>query len=405
MLTGLYGSLLGFTQGLKMALKQKILIVDDNPVNIDILQDILEEDYELESAQSGEIALKIAPEFIPDLILLDIMMPGINGYDVCRRLRINSKVKGTKIIMVSAKTEISERLLAYELGADDYLTKPFDPNELLAKVRVYLRLKTVEEVDILKTELLKHLCQKTVNPIKDIIEPLISILDNDRDIPLGIVEKVRKSYSGAVNLQQLLKKVNVLNSIKSGSLRLNLISEDLVLMVRKVIEELANNVTKKGLTLHQRLPEKAIVYMDVFEVKRVIKSILDNAIRFSEHNGRIIIEISEANNRFFLSVIDQGEGMNPEFATKMFEGISSLREENQDDNLTLWNGLNLSLAHLIISMHNGALKVDTIKGQGTNMIVILPSARLVDNTRFDLETSVMDAYAQEVSGSVSKDEI
>ena len=382
-----------------MNLKQKILIVDDNPININILQDILEENYELETVQSGEAALKIAPEFIPDLILLDIMMPGMNGYEVCKKMRKNSKLNGTKIIMVSAKTRLSERLLAYELGADDYITKPFDADELLAKVRVYLRLKTVEEVDNFKVELLKHLCKKTVNPINNIVDPLISILDNDRDVPASIVEKVKKSYAGAVNLQQLLKKVIVLNSIKSGSLRLNLIPGDLVSMVRKVIEELADNLKEKELTVHQRFPEKALVYMDKLEIKRVIKCILDNAVRFSKYKGRIIVEISEANDRFFLSVIDQGKGMDPELITKMFEGISSLREESQDENVSLWNGLNLSLSHLIISMHNGAIKVDTIEGQGTNMIVILPSVRLVDNTRFDLETSIMDAYAQDTQSS------
>lgn len=387
-----------------MTLKQKILVVDDNPINIDIIQEILEDSYELKNAQSGKIALEIASEYIPDLILLDIMMPGINGYEVCKRLRKSSKLKGTKIIMVSAKTKVSERLLAYELGADDYITKPFDKDELLAKVRVYLRLKTVEEVDILKTELLKHLCQKTVSPINDIIDPLISILDNDRDIPLKIVKKVRKSYSGAINLQQLLKKVIFLNSIKTGSLRLNLILGDLVLIVRTIIEELINNVAEKGLTIHQRYPDEALVYMDVIEIKGVIKRILDNAIRFSKNNGRIIIEISEANDHYFLSVLDQGQGMNSEFSIKMFEGISYLREKNKDDNVSLWNGLNLSLSHLIISMHNGKIKVDTIKGQGTNMIVILPSASLVNNTRLNLETSIMDAYAQEAHSSVANTE-
>jgi DNA-binding response OmpR family regulator len=129
------------------------LAVDDNPVNIEIIEALLDEDHNLITATTGEEALKIAPDFRPDLILLDIMMPGMNGYEVCRRLRANSNLMYTKIILVSAKIMTPERLEGYEAGADDYITKPFDEDEFLAKVRVYLRLSTLEEVECLNKKL------------------------------------------------------------------------------------------------------------------------------------------------------------------------------------------------------------------------------------------------------------
>ena len=122
--------------------RSRILVVDDSPTNIKIAKVTLGEIYHLATAVTGEEALQIAPDFQPDVILLDIMMPGIDGYEVCREIRGNPALRNTKIIMVSAKAMVSERLEGYEAGADDYITKPFEEDELLAKVRVFLRLKS-----------------------------------------------------------------------------------------------------------------------------------------------------------------------------------------------------------------------------------------------------------------------
>jgi CheY-like chemotaxis protein len=119
-----------------MQIQKKILVVDDDPNNIVIVGELLGDDYDLKTATTGEEALEIALDFLPDIILLDIMMPGIDGYDVCRRLREHSTLQYAKIIMVSAKAMVSERLKGYEVGANDYLTKPFEEDELLEKVRV-----------------------------------------------------------------------------------------------------------------------------------------------------------------------------------------------------------------------------------------------------------------------------
>ena len=124
-----------------MESRSRILIVDDHPTNIAIIEEVLGDDYHLATAMSGEEALAVAPRFSPHLILLDVMMPGIGGYETCRRLREHPTLYTVKILMVSAKAMKEERLEGYEVGADDYITKPFEAEELLAKVRVYLRLQ------------------------------------------------------------------------------------------------------------------------------------------------------------------------------------------------------------------------------------------------------------------------
>jgi len=121
-----------------MQRQKKILAVDDNPENNAIIEEALGEFYELKTATTGEQALDIALDFRPDIILLDIMLPGMGGYEVCRRLREHSALSNTKIIMVTAKGALEDRVRGYEVGADDYITKPFEEENLMESVEFFL---------------------------------------------------------------------------------------------------------------------------------------------------------------------------------------------------------------------------------------------------------------------------
>ncbi len=126
--------------------KSKILAVDDNEINLAVIEELLESQYNLMTVSTGIDALKIAHEFQPDLIILDIMLEDMNGYDVCQQIRKDPLLRHTKIIMVSAKAMKSDRLKGYQVGADGYLTKPFDGEELLAMVCAHLQQKPIKAV-------------------------------------------------------------------------------------------------------------------------------------------------------------------------------------------------------------------------------------------------------------------
>ncbi|OQY54535.1 MAG: hypothetical protein B6245_21135 [Desulfobacteraceae bacterium 4572_88] len=128
-----------------MESKSKILIVDDAPSVLSFLSDILMPHYTVETASSGEDALEVLLKFRPDMVLLDVIMTGLDGYEICRKIRADGSFGFIKIIMISVGTTLKERLRGYEAGADDYIGKPFDDEELLAKVRVFMRLKSVED--------------------------------------------------------------------------------------------------------------------------------------------------------------------------------------------------------------------------------------------------------------------
>jgi putative two-component system response regulator len=119
----------------------RILIVDDSEINVEILKEILADSYQLATASTGQQCLEVMREFCPDLVLLDVMMPGISGYEVCRQIKSSPVGAFTQVILVSGKASKTERLEGYAAGADDYVIKPFDHDELLAKVRVQFRLR------------------------------------------------------------------------------------------------------------------------------------------------------------------------------------------------------------------------------------------------------------------------
>lgn len=121
-----------------MSSMKKILAVDDNPDNTAIIEELFDENYDLRVAETGAEALKIAAEFLPDLILLDIMLPDIDGYEVCRRLREHAPLSETRIIMVTAKGALEDKVAGYEVGANDFITKPFTEENILENVEFFL---------------------------------------------------------------------------------------------------------------------------------------------------------------------------------------------------------------------------------------------------------------------------
>ncbi|MGD8640179.1 MAG: response regulator [Gammaproteobacteria bacterium] len=125
--------------------RPKVLVVDDEPFNLEIMQEILEEDYDLTYARSGPECMEIIADVMPDMVLLDVNMPGMSGYEVCQRLKENTKTNGIPVTFVSALDTLAERLAGYEVGGDDYICKPFEAGELLSRVNIAVRYKRERE--------------------------------------------------------------------------------------------------------------------------------------------------------------------------------------------------------------------------------------------------------------------
>jgi two-component system, sensor histidine kinase and response regulator len=351
-----------------MSHHNRILIVDDHPANVTLLEDILGDDYPLATAASGEEALATAAVFRPSLVLLDIMMPGLNGYETCRRMRANPDLCHTKIIMVSAKAMVSERLQGYEAGADDYITKPFDEDELLAKVRVYLRLKSVEEVNQLKSDLLVLLSHETRTPLNGIMPPLKHLMSNE-DLEAGERRMfLEMAYHSSERLQHLLERVIALSAMKSGQWQFRFASADLGEVVRDAVCTVAAQAATRQVQIEQILPEAAITMLDQEQLRRVIIAILENAIQFSPLEGRVCVRVARDADRFCTTVTDAGDGIEPDFLPRIFEEFSQPDVAHH----SAGQGLSLALARQVVLAHNGTIEVTSTKGLGTTLTVWLP---------------------------------
>ena len=347
----------------------RILIVDDHPENVDILEDILEEDYPLATAYSGEEALTQAQCFCPALILLDIMMPGIDGYETCRQLRQMPALRHTKIVMVSAKAMASERLQGYEAGADDYVTKPFDLDELRAKVRVYLRLTSLEELDQLKSEVLSLLSHETATPLNGILGPL-QLLQQTLQGDAEQIEYVDMAYQSAERLHTLYKKVLRLSAMRAGKGALNLKPTDL----QEIVDQAVKAVNSAAALINVQLDcagwDNASILLDRLQIQDVVGALLDNAIRVSPPETPVAIRLRREDAHVCLSVSDQGPGLPPEFLPRVFEPFSNADIRHHSSG----HGLSLPIAKAIVEAHGGSMEVTSVQGEGAVFTVLLPVA-------------------------------
>ncbi len=158
--------------------KCTILIVDDTETNIDILVDALDSDYEVSVALDGETALEDIEEEIPDLILLDIMMPGIDGYEVCSRLKANSRTEKIPVIFLTAMNEVANKTKGFKLGAVDYITKPFEISEVKARVKTHLSLKIATQALEDQNEILEKKVRERTKELSLTQEGIIFSLAN-----------------------------------------------------------------------------------------------------------------------------------------------------------------------------------------------------------------------------------
>ena len=229
--------------------RSRILAVDDDALNRTILEELLSEDHDLTLASSGEEALKKAAETNPDLVLLDIMMPGLDGYEVCRRLRADPVLRYCKIILVSAKAMVSERLKGYEVGADDYVTKPFDHDELLAKVKVFLRLRNLEEIDREKTDFLTLFNHEARTPLS-LVQGALEFLSSEEDLEAGTGRKLGEmALNGAERLRDMLEEASLFFRIRSGRLQPSMTRLDLPKLAEAAIQLRSRRANRTGLRL------------------------------------------------------------------------------------------------------------------------------------------------------------
>jgi signal transduction histidine kinase len=351
-----------------MQIKFKVLVVDDDPLNLNILEEIIGDQYEMASAESGEEALAVLPKFCPDLILLDIMMPGIDGYEVCRRIRQDERYKFTKIILVSGKALVAERLKGYQVGADDYVTKPFVAEVLEAKIRVFLRLKHTEEMDRIKTELLMLFSHETRTPLNGIIS-MSEFLQSDASLSEKIRGHIRVITDSGYRLLDFVEKASTLCNLKYNS-KLSTQKESIANYLKSaltIVEYNLDNLNKK-VRLDLNVKNDAELACDWNLVVKAFQFLLDNAVKFSPENGVITVELDTDQSCCHVRIANQGESIPPEWINKIFDEFAIRDILHHNKGL----GLSLAITRHIMELHGGEISVESEPDQGAVFTLTFP---------------------------------
>ena len=384
-------------------IKNSILIVDDQPQNIQLIGTLLINYYNLYVADNGEKAVKIANDKKPDLILLDIMMPVLSGFDVCTILKSNPDTKDIPVIFLTARNETEDIVAGFKLGAVDYITKPFKRDEVLIRVSTQIRLKEAEkelkqknkELELLNTELIisKNTIEKSAQELEILNQEknkFFSIIAHDLKNPLagfaGLTEMLRfkvekysteelKHYLDIMNdsagqLNELLSNLLEWARLQMGNIEFKPDSNNLYDLVERIIYLQNSNITAKNINVNVKMPSNFCFVYDPYMLETVLRNLITNAVKFTKENGSVVIAANMINNNIVISVKDSGIGMPPALAKKIFALKEVVSRKGTSGEAS--TGLGLILCKSFVEKNNGSIWFETEAEKGSTFFVSLP---------------------------------
>lgn len=301
--------------------KQNILIVDDFPDNAETVGQVLQSEFDCEVfvAFNGREALQIAEKFPMDLILLDVMMPEMDGYEVCHKLKKMPSTENVPVIFLTAKTDREDYLHGFKAGGLDYISKPFDIHILLARVRAHLLLKNQQDWMLQASqqykELIRMMCHDLINPIGS----LKNIFECAWEDPT-LMDDFKDDIMGLVNLSlEMIEQVRTIRKLEEGRkvilkpVSLNELVDESVFLAR-------NRIREKGLNIQVKLQDDLWVLGErVGVLNSILGNLLSNSIKFSEPGSTIQLNACASDEFVQFSIEDSGIGIPIELMPDLFD--------------------------------------------------------------------------------------
>lgn len=337
-----------------------ILVIDDEPDNFDVIDTLLDNlGYQLNYVSNGEQALELLESFLPDLILLDVMMPNMSGIEFCEIFKANTRWQHIPVIMVTALTNKEDLFQCLSAGADDFISKPVNGLELRARVRSMLRIKqqydALQDTLRLREDLSKMVIHDLRNPL-GIITLVAEMMRRPNFPPERTQHKVKQILTASQQLQSLIDSLLVMAKLESGKMLLNLVEIDLCTLCTSVVEELNAIAAQKELELVLHLPKPGhFVKVDVTLFRRILENLLSNAMKFSPSDSCILLKVDyPTSQQVRIQVIDSGPGIDPQLRQSIFERyeIGTLMKEASQI------GLGLAFCKMAVEAHGGQISVD-----------------------------------------------
>ncbi len=349
-----------------------ILVVDDTPANLHLLVALLSEHgHKVRPVTSGELALRAARASAPDVILLDVAMPGMDGYEVCRRLKADEKLQDIPVIFLSAHTELEDRIRAFEAGGVDYISKPFRVEEVMARVNAhvtirrqreqlassYRQLRELERMRDTLTHMVAHDMRSPLLALNLSIDCVGAYLAAGK---AGLVPPVLDNARLALqNLIRLVTQMLDVSRLESGEMRLTLADTEVAPLLAE-----AAGVLKPAAGARRLLVEggQGVTFrVDKDLIHRVITNLLANAIKFTGESGTVVLRSVSEGARTRIEVQDDGAGIVAADQKRIFEKFGQVDGEKRHAGY----GLGLAFVRMAVEAHGGIVGVESDVGRGS----------------------------------------
>jgi two-component system, sensor histidine kinase and response regulator len=369
-----------------------ILIVDDVAQNLQVLNATLSEHgYRVAASKSGEQAFKALERIRPDLILLDIMMPGMDGYTVCQRLKENPGTQNIPVIFLTAKSESEDMIKGFQCGGVDYITKPFQTPELLARVRTHTELKRNRDLILEYTLDLK---ERTIEleRLNDEKNQFLGIASHDLKNPLGnilmlsqLMKTVKDEESQFDDFMAILersakKMLNIIdqlldvNRIESGHLRVEQQNIPIDELIEQTVDAFAMAAKAKQIHVQVNLETVGMmIHTDPMLLSQVLDNLVSNAIKYSPKASTVTIALSRHRDSVHIAVRDHGPGFSAQDQERLYHKFARLTAQPTGGEHS--TGLGLSIVKRLVEALDGEIRLESDLGKGSLFTVILPDSQ------------------------------
>ncbi len=369
-----------------------ILVIDDSPTNLKLLFSVLgKAGFQVLLARNGETGIEQAIEMKPDIILLDILMYGIDGFETCRRLKADAVTRDIPVIFMTVLSKPVDKLKGFKVGGADYITKPLHYDEMLARIKAHLTIKrqqkqlqeqtrNLQEINAVRDTFFSIVSHDLQSPFEEILHFTEFMAENIHDCPPEEVSEIVDTLRDSVgNLYELLKNLFTWSGLQRGQMECYPQHIDVREIVDRNIKLFKSKAEEKHIVLKSLIEQEVPAYADAGMLYAVLRNLISNGLKFTEKGGRVSISTVQHERCVSVMISDSGVGIAHDDLKALFRADIKYQRAGTDGEEG--TGLGLLLCHELVERNSGTLIMESTPEKGTTVTVRLPKIPLDDAAR------------------------